>query len=686
MAGRDVEPGENYQEAIVRAIRAAKVMVLVFTDNANNSAEIKKELALASHYNTMVIPARVEDILPSEAFAYELATRQWIDLFDNWEEEMERLTVWIAKSLAVDIKTGTDRVPLRRPQVGEPEIGPQPPAPQQQPAPTSASIAEFQQPPVRPPAPVKTLASAPASVPYGKAENAPVKPSPLPGRQPSPAPENIPLAAAENTDAKIPVPVEKPTPPENSALPDRQHGNLTGTLSALAIICGAAALFAVMLGGHGPVPALRAWNSALLVAIPVLALIAMTSGLALFYGANTESRSTLTALLTTIGIAAAVWVVGGYSLAFTGGSDFIGSTSKFLLANVTSAARATTNNVGVDVSEFSYVVMQGCFAAIAPALVVGMLAKRTRFAAIVLFVPIWTTLIYLPIAHMVWYWSGPDAVSDAAKALAAAGDALAKTAAQAKLDEINADAGWLYQKGLIDSAGGSVVAIVAGITGLTMNRMLCGRNAKGDRRELDSLSTAGAASLLLMWLAWFGLNAVSTLDFGDRAVDIVMANSFWASGAAALAGLSIEWVIRGQPSLRGVLYGTLAGIVAITAGSQYAGPGGALFLGLVAGALAEAAVNASRRFGLGASAELPVIYLCGGVVGTLVAAILVNPSLGGTGVMDYTIGKIADYDLASQLISQGWGVTITLLWAGLGSFVVFKLLELIVGLRPTAKV
>jgi Amt family ammonium transporter len=452
-------------------------------------------------------------------------------------------------------------------------------------------------------------------------------------------------------------------------------------LSTLFIICSVAIVLAIFLGAEFATPGWRDHSSTLLVAISALTLTAMTLGLALFYDDREDALKIREHLLITIGLGVLLWIVFGYSLAFSGGNDFVGGFSKAFLAGALRSS-APTFTSGVQISELSFVIFQGCIAVITPTLVVGALARQMKFSALLLFVPLWATLIYFPIAHMVWYWAGPDAISDAVKALAAAGDAAAKTAAQAKFDEVNTDAGWIYKKGAIDYAGGLVVALNAGVSGLIGFLLLYRRNASARRDGLRPMTGMGAFGLLMMWLAWFGFIAGSYLDFGDHVTRLAMANCFWATAAAAFAGAMTEWMLRGPPSNRGALYGALAGIVTVAPAAGYAGTTGAIVLGLCAGALVEASVNASRRLGFNALPDMPVIYFSGGVIGTLATGILASPALRGTGIMDYSTGMTGDYDFVAQMISQGWGVVTTLLWAGLGSLLIFKIIDMVVGLKP----
>jgi Amt family ammonium transporter len=451
-------------------------------------------------------------------------------------------------------------------------------------------------------------------------------------------------------------------------------------LTTLLVIGSVAAVFAMLLGDPAGFSALHDWSAGLLAAISLLALAGMTVGLAMSYAPERAPvLGTLERLLLSAGMIILIWIAFGYSLTYTGGStDFIGGFSKIFLGSVKPDSRVSTFTVGHMISEISFVIFQGCVAVIASALVVGPLGKRMKPAAVVLFAALWATLVFFPIAHMAWYWAGPDMISDAAKVLAAASDSAAKAAAQARLDDVIADAGWLFKKGLLDYAGGTVVALTAGTSGLVGLFLLDDSKSSASPDRSQRMSGPGALGLALMWLAWFGINAASNLDFGDSVTRLAMANCFSATGTAAVAGAAAEWLIRGQASVRGVLYGTLAGIVAVTPASAFAGTVGAAALGLCAGATAIASVHASS---LGAQAWLPVIHASGGLIGTLATGILVNPSLGGTGVLDYTTGTVGDYDLAAQMNAQSWGVAVTLTWAGLGSLVLFEIIDRLVGLR-----
>jgi Amt family ammonium transporter len=330
---------------------------------------------------------------------------------------------------------------------------------------------------------------------------------------------------------------------------------------------------------------------------------------------------------------------------------------------------------------------QMTFAAITPALIVGAFAERMKFSAIALFIPLWVTLIYFPIAHMVWYWPGPDAIQDAAKALAAAADGAAKTAAQAKLDEINADAGWIFKKGAIDFAGGTVVHINAGIAGLVGALLIGKRTGYGKELMAPHSLTMSMIGASLLWVGWFGFNAGSNLEANGGAA-LAMTNSFVATAAAALSWMFAEWIVKGHPSVLGVISGAVAGLVAVTPAAGFSGVMGAIVLGLVVGVVCLFFCTVVKNaLGYDDSLDVFGVHCIGGIVGALGTGILVNPALGGAGIIDYTAipPKVADYDFAAQMISQIEAVCTTLVWSGVGSAILYKVVDVIVGLRANVE-
>ncbi len=433
-------------------------------------------------------------------------------------------------------------------------------------------------------------------------------------------------------------------------------------------------------------PTVNKGDNAWVMTSAVLILLMIIPGLALFYGGLVRSKNMLSVLahvFYTVCVAILLWAIYGYSVTFTGGSPFIGGFSKLFLAGVTPETKAATFSVGANISELIYVCFQMTFAAITPALIVGAFAERMKFSALALFIPLWITLIYFPIAHMVWYWAGPDAIADAAAAVAAATDAVAKAAAQAKLDEVMADAGQIFSWGALDFAGGTVVHINAGIAGL-VGALLVGRRI-GFGKELmppHSLTQTmiGAA---LLWVGWFGFNAGSALEASGAAA-LAMTNTFVATAAAALSWMFAEWVVKGKPSLLGALSGCIAGLVAVTPAAGFAGPMGSIVLGLVVGVVCLFFCSVVKNaFGYDDALDVFGIHCVGGIVGAIATGILVAPALGGTGVYDYVAAKVADYDMVTQVLAQAKAVGLTIVWSGVGSLVLYKIVDLVVGLRPT---
>jgi ammonium transporter, Amt family len=451
-----------------------------------------------------------------------------------------------------------------------------------------------------------------------------------------------------------------------------------GIPALLAAICAAGPALAA--------PTINKGDTAWMMTATVLVLCMTIPGLALFYGGLVRSKNMLSMLLQvfyTECIVLLIWVIYGYSLTFTGGNDFIGGFSKAFLAGITPDTPAATFSVGVAIPEGVYVMFQMTFAAITAALILGSVAERTKFSAIALFMPLWITFVYFPIAHMVWYWSGPDAIADAAKALVAAGaDVAAKAKAQEALDAVLADGGYLFKAGAIDFAGGSVVHINAGIAGM-VGCLIVGKRIGFGKEVMPPhslvMTMIGAC---LLWFGWFGFNAGSNLEAAGSAV-VAFVNTFIATAACAMAWMFVEWIVKGKPTVLGAVSGAVAGLVAVTPASGFAGAMGSLVLGLVAGPVCFFfCTTIKNAFGYDDSLDVFGVHCIGGIIGALGTGILVNPALGGTGIFDYAINKVADYDMTAQMISQFKDVIVTLLWSGIGSAILWKIVDMIVGLRP----
>jgi Amt family ammonium transporter len=422
-------------------------------------------------------------------------------------------------------------------------------------------------------------------------------------------------------------------------------------------------------------------------------LMMCVPGLALFYGGLVRTKNMLSVLTQVFAITCMVgliWVIYGYSMAFTNGGSlnpFVGGFSKAFLMGVAPDTTAATFSNGVVIPEYVYVCFQMTFAMITPALIVGAFAERMKFSALILFMALWVTFIYFPIAHMVWYWAGPDAIADAAKALAAAGEGAAKTAAQAKLDEVTADAGQVFQWGALDFAGGTVVHINAGIAGFVGCLMLGKRVGYGRDLLAPHSLTMTLIGASLLWVGWFGFNAGSNLE-ANGTTALAMINTFVATCAAALAWLFVEWAAKGKPSLLGMLSGAVAGLVAVTPASGYAGPMGSIVLGLAAGALCFVFCSTVKNaFGYDDSLDVFGIHCVGGILGALATGILVSPSLGGVGLTDYAANpgsaSPGTYEMGTQVLAQLKAVLTTIVWSGVGSAILYKIVDLIVGLRVT---
>ena len=433
-------------------------------------------------------------------------------------------------------------------------------------------------------------------------------------------------------------------------------------------------------------------DTAWLLVSTALVLMMSIPGLALFYGGLVRTKNMLSVLsqvFMIVSLVAVVWVLYGYSLAFNGtaGSSmvaYVGDFGKIFLKGIDVNSTVPTFSNGVVVPEFAYMAFQMTFACITPALIVGAFAERMKFSAVVIFMLLWVTLIYFPIAHMVWYAAAPDDIAAAAKALAAAVGDDAKKVAQAKLDGVLANAGWLSQLGALDFAGGTVVHINAGIAGLVGALFLGKRVGYGKEAMSPHSLTMTMIGASLLWVGWFGFNAGSNLEAtGTTALAFV--NTFVATAAAALSWLFVEWAIKGKPSLLGMVSGAVAGLVAVTPASGFAGPMGSVVLGLLVSPLCFFFVSTVKsKFGYDDALDVFGVHCVGGIFGAIMTGVLVAPYLGGVGITDYTMfdkGNVGSYDMWAQVITQCKAVGTTLLWSGIGSAILYKLVDLIVGLR-----
>jgi Amt family ammonium transporter len=437
-------------------------------------------------------------------------------------------------------------------------------------------------------------------------------------------------------------------------------------LSVLALF-STAAFSSLAFAQEVAAPTVNKGDTAWVIVATLLVALMVIPGLALFYGGMVRAKNMLSVLMQVFvifSLMAILWALYGYSVAFTEGNAFFGGLSKAFLIGITPDSLAATFTKTVYIPEYIYVAFQLTFAAITPALIVGAFAERVKFSAVLLFTVIWFTFAYLPMAHMVWYWAGPDAYTDAAAAEKAA-----------------ATAGFLFQKGALDFAGGTVVHINAGIAGL-IGCLVIGKRI-GYKKEFIAphsltMNMVGAS---LLWIGWFGFNVGSNLEANGLAA-LVFVNTLLAAAAATLAWVGAEWMIRGKPSMLGATSGAVAGLVAITPACGWAGPMGSIVLGLVAGAVCFWSVTGVKHaLGYDDSLDAFGVHGVGGILGALGTAVVANPALGGTGVWDYVSNSVAEYDTLTQLTSQAWGVGVALVWSGVVSFIAFKVVDVLVGLR-----
>ncbi len=400
----------------------------------------------------------------------------------------------------------------------------------------------------------------------------------------------------------------------------------------------------------------------------LLVIMMSIPGLALFYGGLVRSKNMLSILMQVFMVFSVVivlWFIYGYSLAFTEGNSFIGSFDRLFLKGMTGDSNTATFSKGVVIPEFAFVAFQATFAAITCGLIVGAFAERIKFSAVLLFVVLWFSFSYLPIAHMVWFWPGPDAFTDAAAA-----------------EKATATAGFLFQKGVLDFAGGTVVHINAAVAGLVGAYVVGKRIGYGRESMAPHSLTLTMVGASLLWVGWFGFNAGSALEANGSAA-LAFVNTLLATAAASVAWTFGEWMAKGKPSMLGAASGAVAGLVAITPAAGFVGVMGGLVIGLLAGIVCLWGVNGLKRM-LGADDSLDVfgVHGVGGALGAILTGVFAAPSLGGVGIYDYVANKVSpDYSIAGQVWIQFQGVITSIIWSGVVAFIAFKLVDLVIGLR-----
>ncbi|MDE2613113.1 MAG: ammonium transporter [Burkholderiales bacterium] len=399
-------------------------------------------------------------------------------------------------------------------------------------------------------------------------------------------------------------------------------------------------------------------------------------GLALFYGGLVRSKNMLSVLMqvfVTFSLIVVLWCLYGYSLAFTEGNALIGGFDRVFLTGLFDPLKGEFTNTGtfskgVVLPELLYVAFQATFAAITCGLIVGAFAERARFSAVLLFMVLWFTFSYVPIAHMVWYFPGPDAFTSKEAAAAA-----------------SAKAGLLWQWGALDFAGGTVVHINAAVAGL-VGALVIGKRVGYGREAFTphslTLTMVGAS---LLWVGWFGFNAGSALEANGTAV-LAFMNTFSATAAAVLAWCLGEALTKGKASMLGAASGAVAGLVAITPACGNVGLMGAIVIGFVAGFACLWGVNGLKRL-IGADDSLDVfgVHGVGGIVGALLTGVFNSPALGGPSYpgnwVTMELVKPENYSIAAQVWVQLKAVVLTIVWSGVVALVAYKIVDRVIGLR-----
>ena len=428
---------------------------------------------------------------------------------------------------------------------------------------------------------------------------------------------------------------------------------------------------ALALADATPVP--NKGDNAWMLVATLLVILMTVPGLALFYGGLVRSKNILSVLMQVMvgfSLIVVLWCLYGYSLAFTEGNAFIGGTGRLFMNGIFEPFSGTfplaaTFSKGVYIPEILFAAFQATFAGITCCLIVGAFAERMKFAAVLIVMVVWFTLAYLPVAHMVWFWMGPDAYTGADV-----------------VDAMNAKAGLLWQWGALDFAGGTVVHINAGVAGL-VGAYMVGKRVGYGREPMPPHNVVhtmvGAA---LLWVGWFGFNAGSALEAGNSAA-LAFLNTFLATAGAVLAWSAIEWALRGHASMLGAASGAVAGLVAITPAAGNVGVMGALIIGIAAGLVCFWGVSGLKRL-LGADDSLDVfgVHGLGGILGALLTGVFNTQELSGPGlVTDWVTVTVGSNPIPTQVLIQAKAVGVTIVWSAIAAFIAYKVADLTVGLR-----
>jgi Amt family ammonium transporter len=425
-----------------------------------------------------------------------------------------------------------------------------------------------------------------------------------------------------------------------------------------------------------PAPVPNKGDTAWMMVCTLLVIMMTVPGLALFYGGLVRSKNMLSVLMQVMvafSMIVVLWVIYGYSLAFTEGNAFIGGFDRLFMKGIWdntagTFANAATFSKGVYIPEIVFAAFQATFAGITACLIIGAFAERMKFGAVLLFLALWFTFSYLPMAHMVWFWMGPDAYASAAVA-----------------EEMTGKAGLIWQWGALDFAGGTVVHINAAVAGLVGAYMVGKRIGYGKESFTPHSLTLTMVGASLLWVGWFGFNAGSALEANGFAA-LGFINTLAATAAAVLAWCIGEALLKGKASMLGAASGAVAGLVAITPAAGNVGIGGGIVIGFIAGFACLWGVSGLKKM-LGADDSLDVfgVHGVGGIVGALLTGVFNSPNLGGpSAVGDWvTVAMVAPdaYSIAGQVWIQAKGVLLTIVWSGVVSVIAYKIVDLVIGLR-----
>jgi len=468
-----------------------------------------------------------------------------------------------------------------------------------------------------------------------------------------------------------PAPAAAPASAAATPAADAKPADAAAAPAAASAAAPAAAPAATPAAAPAPVP--NKGDVSWMIVATAFVIMMSIPGLALFYGGLVRSKNMLSVLMqvfVTFSMIVVLWCLYGYSLAFSEGNQFFGGFDRIFMKGLFDPikgefANTGTFSKGVVIPELLFLAFQATFAAITCCLIIGAFAERIKFSSMLLFMALWFTFSYTPLAHMVWFWMGPDAYT-----------------AKDVVDATNAKAGLIWQWGALDFAGGTVVHINAAVAGLVGAYVIGKRTGYGKESMAPHSLTLTMVGASLLWVGWFGFNAGSALEANGTAV-LAFVNTFSATAAAVLAWCAGEALSKGKASMLGAASGAVAGLVAITPACGNVGLMGALVIGFIAGFACLWGVNGLKKI-LGADDSLDVfgVHGVGGIVGALLTGVFNNQALGGPGLVgDWVTAAVSSVPILDQVWIQLKGVLLTIVWSGVVSLIAYKLVDWVMGLR-----